>query len=110
MLAGRSGNDVLRGGAGADRLQGDSGADRFDFDTISDSGLGRAADLILDFAHAQGDRIDLSDIDAIAGVAGNQAFSATLIAGLGTAFTAAGQLRIGYDGAANQTIPGQHRR
>ena len=36
--------------------------------------IGANADRITDFSHAQGDRIDLSGIDANTGAAGNQAF------------------------------------
>jgi Ca2+-binding RTX toxin-like protein len=93
VLAGRGGDDILHGGAGldildggteadslyggADRdiLTGGTGADRFVFSAIADSMVGTGADRITDFSHAQGDRIDLSAIDANTGVAGNQAFT-----------------------------------
>jgi len=93
VLAGRGGDDILNGGAGldildggteadalyggADRdtLTGGTGADRFAFSAIGDSMAGAGADRITDFSHAQGDRIDLSAIDADTGVAGNQGFT-----------------------------------
>jgi serralysin len=74
-IAGRGGNDVLVGGRGRDLLQGDSGADRFDFNGVLETTTGARRDVILDFNHAEGDRIDLRDIDANAGSSGNQAFS-----------------------------------
>ena len=48
----------------------------FDFNKIADSKTGVAGDIIEDFSHAEGDRIDVSTIDADqrAGHAGNQAF------------------------------------
>lgn len=87
-LWGGAGNDTLIGGAGRDILHGGMGADRFVFgegDSSADRGL---ADRIADFSHAQGDRIDLSAIDANTTLAGDQAFSFIGNA----AFTAAGQL------------------
>lgn len=59
-LSGGDGADRLWGGAGADRLTGGRDADRFIF-ARSDHAMG---DRITDFSHAQGDRIDLSVIDA----------------------------------------------
>jgi Ca2+-binding RTX toxin-like protein len=64
LLFGGSGADILIGGAGADTLTGGSEADLFRFLIASDSGRGRNADLIADFNAAEGDRIDLSGIDA----------------------------------------------
>lgn len=89
-LAGRGNNDVLVGGRGMDLLQGDAGADRFDFNSKNESAVGARRDVILDFNHDQGDKIDLRDIDANSGTNGNQAF--TFIGG--HAFTnTAGELR-----------------
>src|SRR6185369_14520584 len=66
VLKGGGGADVLTGGAGADLLLGGLGGDRFVLTATSDSAVG-AEDAILDFSHAEGDRIDLSAIDAIPG-------------------------------------------
>jgi Ca2+-binding RTX toxin-like protein len=88
QLAGNSGANVLNGYAGADVLLGRGGADRFDYDH-QDFSNPKAPDRILDFSRAQGDRIDLADIDANLQVDGNQAFS---FIGQGP-FTGAGQLR-----------------
>ncbi|MGO1077576.1 calcium-binding protein [Inquilinus sp. CA228] len=96
VLAGNAGDDVLFGGAGADLLNGGIGADRFVFASTRDSIPG-LVDSIRDFSRAQGDRIDLAQVDADVFAAGDQAFSF-----IGTAaFTgAAGQLRFQTNGAA----------
>jgi hypothetical protein len=69
-------------------LIGRGGADRFDFNQKDDSDP-KAPDRILDFSRAQGDRIDLADIDANEKMNGNQAFK---FIGQGP-FTGAGQVR-----------------
>ncbi len=102
-MFGGAGNDVLRGRGGADSLTGGAGADRFDFDALTDSGLGAGADLIVDFAKGS-DKIDLSTIDANGLLSKNQAFSATLLQGLTTAFTGAGQLRFWSDADTGMTV------
>jgi Ca2+-binding RTX toxin-like protein len=71
-LEGGEGNDRLVGGAGADVLLGGTGNDRFDFDALADSGPGALADLILHFVRGQ-DKIDLPNIDAVAGTTTNEA-------------------------------------
>ena len=65
-LVGGKGNDVLDGGMGRDGLVGGKGADIFVFTDIAQTPKG-AADFIKDFSSAEGDRIDLSGIDAISG-------------------------------------------
>jgi Ca2+-binding RTX toxin-like protein len=62
-LYGGDGNDTVNGGHGADTLTGGTGADVFQFSDISDSAP-RAFDSIRDFNRSQGDRIDLSRLDA----------------------------------------------
>lgn len=99
-LRGDGGNDILNGGAGADRMTGGAGSDRFVFAAMEDFGSLALGDVIADFQSGQ-DRLDLSAIDANAGADGNQAF--TLLAAAGASFTAAGQLRIVQDTAANKT-------
>ena len=97
IIYGRGGNDTLLGGAGYDKLFGGTGADvltggaggaRFSFQGVSDSVTG-AVDRITDFNGAQGDRIDLVLIDAVAGGSDNN------FAWIGTAAfgNVAGQLR-----------------
>jgi Ca2+-binding RTX toxin-like protein len=92
QLDGGDGHDLLIGGLGVDTMTGGEGNDRFDFNVVTESpGKG---DRIIGFAgndKLAGDQIDLTDIDAMARVVGNQTF--TWIAD--AAFTAAGQLR--YD-------------
>lgn len=98
-LMGGAGNDKLYGGEGADQLLGGAGADRFIFKTITESRT--AFDTILDFIPDEGDRIDLSAIDAIADVAGDQAFTLVKTAFTGTA----GELRY-YKGTSDTYIYG----
>lgn len=74
-LFGNRGDDVLIGGVGQDLTVGNAGADRFVFADGDVSTTRAAADLIGDFRHAEGDRIDLSGLDADATVAGDQAFA-----------------------------------
>lgn len=66
-LYGNSGNDVLNGGRGIDILEGGSGGDRFVF-TIDWRDAGESDplhnDYINDFSRIEGDRIDLSAVDA----------------------------------------------
>jgi Ca2+-binding RTX toxin-like protein len=63
ILRGRAGDDTLIGGLGEDRLAGNGGADRFIFRKAADSSVA-APDLIQDFHHRQGDKIDLKGIEA----------------------------------------------
>jgi Ca2+-binding RTX toxin-like protein len=72
-LNGGAGSDTLTGGLGKDLLIGGADADNFDFNSIRES-KGRAPDVIKDFHHAQGDKIDVSDIDANTKVDGLQGF------------------------------------
>ncbi|TCS12430.1 hypothetical protein [Caulobacter sp. BK020] len=62
-LTGGSGADTLAGGAGFDVLKGGAGGDLFVFGAFNAGDVDR----ILDFSHAQGDRIDLSAIDPVPG-------------------------------------------
>lgn len=71
------GTDLLIGGAGRDVLMGGGGKDTVLFSVIGElSGATMsAADVIIDFVSALGDRIDLSGVDAIRSTAGvNDAF------------------------------------
>jgi serralysin len=84
-LFGYLGADTLKGGGGADRLwgergldtmYGEGGADTFEWRAASDTGLTTAtADIVMDFNRVQGDRIDLSRIDANISATGDQAFT-----------------------------------
>jgi len=74
-IRGGAGDDVLVGGLGVDRLTGGSGADRFVFQSINGSGLGVSnRDVITDFRRADGDKIDLWQVDAIVGNEQNDDF------------------------------------
>ncbi len=96
VLNGFAGADTLRGGGAMDQLTGGAGADSFVYGAIGDSPSSAAGrDLITDFSHAQGDRIDLSLIDANTGVAGDQAFHRSSAPGLFTGV--AGQLHTWID-------------
>lgn len=79
LLDGGAGNDSLWGGTGADTLRGGTGADTFNFARSVDSTIRTTEqiqlvtldsddtagiDTILDFNRAEGDRIDISRIDA----------------------------------------------
>ena len=89
LLAGNGGTNVLTGDYGADNLVGRGGADKFDYNDTGDSYPQAGADFISDFSRVQGDKIDLSTIDARVHTTGNQAFT---FIGQGQ-FTGEGQLR-----------------
>lgn len=75
-LSGGQGNDTLTGGESGDILTGGVGADTFDFNSVGDSlASSTRRDVITDFNQAQGDKIDLSGIDAISGTTTNDAFT-----------------------------------
>ncbi|MGL4395246.1 MAG: M10 family metallopeptidase C-terminal domain-containing protein [Hyphomicrobium sp.] len=84
-LIGGAAADILTGGTGRDVMTGDADRDVFDFNLIGELGKTAATrDVITDFRHLVDD-IDLSGLDARAGVAGNQAF--TFLTANGAAFT-----------------------
>src|SRR4051794_29215876 len=63
-LAGDQRANALNGTEGADVLEGRGGADRFVYDGPNYDSIPGAPDLIVDFSHKQGDRIDLAGLDA----------------------------------------------
>ncbi|WP_156424974.1 calcium-binding protein [Novosphingobium fuchskuhlense] len=69
-LSGGAGLDILVGGLGDDTMTGGTGADIFRFSVAQ--GI---KDMITDFSRTQGDKIDLSAIDANTVLAGDQAFT-----------------------------------
>ncbi|WGM40240.1 FG-GAP-like repeat-containing protein [Caulobacter sp. NIBR1757] len=73
-LNGNDGDDTIIGGADNDLLRGGAGADTFRVLQESLGGAVLETDQIFDFSAAEGDRIDLSAIDANTRVDGNQAF------------------------------------
>jgi Ca2+-binding RTX toxin-like protein len=103
ILAG-GGNDIIIGGGGGDTITGGTGADTFVLLATSDSGTtGTSRDTITDFSHIEGDKINVSAIDAIQG-GGNNAFTYTDQTGLGAttaaaALTGTGQLVYYLDSA-----------
>jgi len=76
-LRGEAGNDTIIGGAGRDIMTGGTGSDTFVFAGGDFAGTSATTcDLIMDFNHAEGDKIDLSAVDAnIASAATNEAFT-----------------------------------
>jgi len=72
-LSGGADSDTLEGGAGKDVLTGGDKTDVFLFRSVADTPAGDGRDIITDFK--AGDHIDVSQIDAKTGVAGDQAFT-----------------------------------
>ncbi|RYG89274.1 MAG: calcium-binding protein [Alphaproteobacteria bacterium] len=73
-INGGAGNDTIIGGVISDNLDGGAGSDTF---VVLEESVGTATlevDNIHDFVVSDGDRVDLSAIDADSGSAGNQAF------------------------------------
>jgi Ca2+-binding RTX toxin-like protein len=100
-LSGGIGNDTLWGDAGKDTLTGGAGADHFAYLKATDSTLGIGGrDVVTDFSRVQGDRIDLSALDADTGTAGSQDF--TFIGS--STFSAAGQVRFSHPTAYSTKI------
>jgi Ca2+-binding RTX toxin-like protein len=103
VLSGGAGKDTLVGGLGADTLTGGTGADEFVYESVADSlpGAGNR-DIITDFSHADGDKIDLHLIDADTTEHGNQAFHLG-----GSAFSdTPGELIQYADGNGNTIVAG----
>jgi serralysin len=76
VITGSSGANKLTGSGGLDALEGGGGADHFVYVKTSDAPVfSDLAEQIIDFSRTQGDKIDLSAIDARTGVDGNQAFN-----------------------------------
>jgi Ca2+-binding RTX toxin-like protein len=73
LIAG-SAQDILNGGGGGDAMYGGGGADRFVYLAVTDSTRVNN-DVIHDFSSFEGDKIDLSAIDADTLLEGNQAFT-----------------------------------
>lgn len=76
VLVGNSAANILNGRLGADTLRGAGGADWFIFDDADFGGLtASTADRIVDFSHAERDRIDLRRVDADGTAEGDQIFA-----------------------------------
>ncbi|MCH8617149.1 calcium-binding protein [Sphingomonas sp. SM33] len=75
-LSGGAGNDKLLGSKGTDQLWGGTGADDFAFGSADFGGLTEStADRIHDFSQAEGDHINLTQVDANSLLTGRQGFS-----------------------------------
>ena len=114
VLDGCSGNDRLMGGGGGDQLRGGTGADHFVFLSINDSLTG-ASDLVLDYSGriamttnsrgrpirgtGEGDKIDLSAIDANINLDGDQSFTLVELGFSGVA----GEMFASYDSTSGRT-------
>lgn len=96
VLDGGAGNDYLAGGAGADTLTGGAGSDRFAILNVNDG-----VDSVLDFAVAEGDRMDLR---AVLGASGHHRFAPLAKAGFVKAAEVSGgvQLALDADGGGDQ--------
>jgi serralysin len=76
LIYGENGNDTLEGGSGMDRFYGGTGADTFLFRDGDFAGLTSAtADRIHDFTEADGDKLDVHNVDANSLLGGDQDFS-----------------------------------
>ncbi|HQV04919.1 putative Ig domain-containing protein [Novosphingobium sp.] len=74
VILGGDGNDKIMGMGGADQLTGGAGADQFRYLFTTDSGIGTAADRILDFTNGS-DKLDFRALDANPALAGRQALT-----------------------------------
>jgi Ca2+-binding RTX toxin-like protein len=75
-IAGNDHANVINGLGGTDSLQGNGGADTFTWSSVGHTGVTEwKSDKVLDFSFAEGDRLDLSDIDADVYAPGDQAFT-----------------------------------
>lgn len=99
-LKGGLGDDTLTGGNGTDRLFGGSGSDTFVYTKTAESTAANS-DTIFDFSHAEGDLIDLSQVDA-SSAAGVQHFTFDGT----TVVTAAGHLSYSVDANGTATLNG----
>ena len=76
LVYGGFGDDLITGGLGKDVLNGAEGADTFKYLFINGSPNNASRDTIQNFRWSEGDKIDISGIDANVLVGGNQSFGA----------------------------------
>jgi hypothetical protein len=88
QICGGNGADTLSGGKGQDKLRGGGGDDTLYFGSSGQSRPGSEADVVVGFQQGR-DVLDVADVDARAGKAGDQAFA--FIAS--DDFTSTGQVR-----------------
>ncbi len=106
VIDGRGGNDVIIAGTGNDRMTGGTGSDVFvignaevTLSTLNNTGRPTyQVDTVSDFSLVDGDRIDLSAIDANVNTGGNQSF--TLVSSFSHT---AGEARVVYVALTNHT-------
>ncbi|MCJ2130217.1 calcium-binding protein [Methylobacterium sp. E-045] len=103
QIYGNAGDNTIYGDDGRDLLFGRDGADTFVFKAVTDSDVAVSGrDIIKDFDVAEGDRIDLSGIDANLGQAGDQGFQ---FVGTDAFSGQAGELRTKF-GGGNTLVQG----
>ena len=78
VIVGNARDNRIEGGEGKDTTTGGGGNDTFVFTKVRDSGMGTAADVILDFDDAGNDRIDLSAFAGTFSYIHDAAFSAKM--------------------------------
>jgi len=101
---GEDGNDTIAGGDDNDALDGGVGNDQLAGNIGNDTIFGRDG-VIADFHHAQGDKIDLSAIDAVFETGANDAF--IFIGTDGFSFEASsGELRYVVNHGGSITVEG----
>lgn len=93
-ITGSTSADILQGNAGFDTLTGGLGVDIFVLTSIKDAPLSHSKiEIMTDFSHREGDKIDLSAIDADTSKVKDQPFSTPVIGSeFSGIFTKAGQL------------------
>jgi serralysin len=96
-MNGDAGSDYIQGWGGADTLTGGTGGDAFVYSTNTDSLVG-SEDHITDFNFAEGDRIDLRQLDGNWITGGHQPFQI-----VGSFTGAAAQMTATYDAGGNIT-------
>jgi Ca2+-binding RTX toxin-like protein len=103
VLIGNRGDDVLIGGMGLDRLFGGPDADMFVFNSALESPVGAGRDNINGFSSAQGDRIDVSGIDADVNTGADDSFT---FIGTANFSGSAGELRYFVNNAGHAIVSG----
>jgi len=92
QLVGGAGADILTGGLGGDAMSGGAGADLFVYNSGAD-----AADLIHDFDHASGDRVDVTAIMDALGPLGDDPFGNGVLSLQATTWGSAAAVNVMFD-------------